>query len=120
MQDEKDIYIASSNMGDFVNRGENFEEFMMQKKEKMQKVEVSFYANSEFSLFDGKNQIPTPQLEELRKAILEKFSTMDLDDIRNSGVSQYEYRKIIGMKYQDIQLSQEDLNALKLYKARLV
>ena len=36
---------------------------------------MSFYDihhHSEFSLFDGKNQIPTPQLEELRKAILEK------------------------------------------------
>ena len=41
---------------------------------------------------------------------------MDADDIANSQISQYEYRKIIGMQYQDITLSQEDIKALSLYK----
>lgn len=89
---------------------------MMQNKDRMQKKEMKFYANSEISLFDGETKIPTPQLQNLRKAILEKFSTMNLEDIENSGISQYEYRKIIGMKYQDIELSREDIGALSLYK----
>ncbi len=116
-QDKTKIYIATSNYADFVKRGENFEEFMMtQNINKMQEREVSFYTNNKFLLFDGENESPAPQLQDIKKAILEKFSKMNLKDIENSGISQYEYRKIIGMKYQDIQLTQEDIEALNLYK----
>ena len=82
----------------------------------MQKSQAIFFNNNEFTLLDGQEEIPLPTLGELRKEILEKFSKMDANDIANSQISQYEYRKIIGMQYQDIDLSQEDINALSLYK----
>lgn len=115
-QEGTDVYIAASNNADFVNRGEKFEEYMLQNKDRMQKRKMSFYSNNEFTLWDGESEIPAPQLQNIRKAILEKFSTMNLEDIRNSGISQYEYLKIIGMKYQNIELTPEDIEALSLYK----
>ena len=115
-QEVSDIYVADRNNADFVKRGEAFEEFMMQNKEKMHKREMSYYTSNEISLFDGENEVPIPQMQDLRKAILEKFSTMNLKDIENSEISQYEYRKIIGMKYHDIELTPEDIEALSLYK----
>ena len=89
---------------------------MMQHKERIQKIQTNLFNNNEFPLTDGQEEIPIPTLEELRKLILEKFSTMDVGDITHSQISQYEYRKIIGMQYQDMDLSSEDINALNLYK----
>lgn len=112
----EEIFIATSNYGDFRKEGSNFEDFMMQNQERMQKSQSTVFSNNEFSLLDGQKEKSPPTLEELRKAILERFSTMDANEIANSQISQYEYRKIIGMQYQDIDLSQEDIKALNLYK----
>ncbi len=111
-----EIFIATNNYAEFRKQGNNFENFMMQNAERMKKAQMTLFDDNEFSLSDGEEEIPPLSLSELRNAILEKFSTMDADDIANSQISQYEYRKIIGMQYQDITLSQEDIKALSLYK----
>ena len=111
-----EIFIATNNYAEFRKQGNNFENFMMQNAERMKKAQITLFDDNEFSLSDGEEEIPPLSLSELRNAILEKFSTMDADDIANSQISQYEYRKIIGMQYQDITLSQEDIKALSLYK----
>ena len=89
---------------------------MIQNQENMQKSQATFFSNNEFSVLDGQEKKSPPTLAELRKAILEKFSRMDVNDIASSQISQYEYRKIVGMQYQDVDLSQEDIKALNLYK----
>ena len=111
-----EIFIATNNYAEFRKQGNNFENFMMQNAERMKKAQMTLFDDNEFSLSDGEEEIPPLSLSELRNAILGKFSTMDADDIANSQISQYEYRKIIGMQYQDITLSQEDIKALSLYK----
>lgn len=111
-----EIFIATNNYAEFRKQGNNFENFMMQNAERMKKSQMTLFDDNDFSLSDGEEEIPPLSLSELRIAILEKFSTMDADDIANSQISQYEYRKIIGMQYQDITLSQEDIKALSLYK----
>lgn len=75
-----------------------------------------FFSNNEFSLSDGKNNIKPPTLAELEESILEKFDSMSIDDLVDTQISQYEYRKIIGIKYQNINLTQEEIQALALYK----
>lgn len=112
----KEIFIATNSYGKFFNEGSNFENFMMQYQERMQKLQTNLFNNNNFSLTDRQEEISIPTSEELRKLILEKFSTMDVGDITDSQISQYEYRKIIGMQYQDMDLSSEDIRALNSYK----
>lgn len=114
--ENKEVFIATSNYNEFRKEGNNFENLIMQNAERMQKSQVTSFGNNEFSLLVGEKNIPQPTLLELQEAILEKFSKMNVNDIANSQISQYEYRKIIGMQYQDIDLSQEDIKALNLYK----
>lgn len=114
--ESKEIFIAANNYFEFKKEGSNFEKFMLQNEERMQKSQTILFNDNEFSLLDGQEEIPLPTLGELREAILKKFSKMDANDIANSQISQYEYRKIIGMQYQDTDLSQEDIKALSLYK----
>ena len=110
------VFIAFNNYGEFRNEGSNFENIMMQKEEEMHSLQATFYGNNVFELNNGQDKIKSPNIEELRVAILERFSSMNIDEIVESQISQYEFRKIIGMKYQDMELSSEDIKALNLYK----
>lgn len=101
---------------DFAEKGENFESFAMQQKDTIMQRKTTMFPNNTFLLNNGEKNITPLTLAELSEAIVRKFQDMSYEDIVKSEISQHEFRKIIGMQYQDINLTSKEINALKVYK----
>lgn len=97
---------------------ENFNNYIDENKEKFKITEHKClcFEDNNFELIANGKKIEILTEEQLRRAILSKFSDMTFDDISDSGLSMHEYRKIIGMQYQDIELTQDEISAMNAYK----
>ena len=106
----------SNQYQDFVEKKEDFESFAMQQKDIIKQRKTTMFSDNTFFLNNGKENIEPLTLTELNEAIVSKFQDMNCEDIVKSEISQHEFRKIIGMQYQDINLTSEEIKALKVYK----
>lgn len=99
-------------------QNENFNNYIDENKEKFKIAEHKClcFEDNNFELIANGKKIEILTEEQLRRAILSKFSDMTFDEISDSGLSMHEYRKIIGMQYQDVELTQDEISAMNAYK----
>lgn len=63
----EEIFIAARNYGEFRKEGSNFENFMIQNQENMQKSQVTFFSNNEFSVLDGQEKKISTNISRIKK-----------------------------------------------------
>ena len=96
----------------------NFDNFVETNKEKFKIIEhtSSYFTENNFKLFSNSKEIETLTEDRIEDLILNKFSNMSFEEISSSGLSMYEYRKIIGMQYKNIELTENEIEAMSAYK----
>jgi len=118
------IYAKIYNIKLYVNRNQNdgsiknikCDSLYATSKNSINKSEeVVMYDTNDFIIQDKDSN--NLEIEYMKEAIVQEVSNMDLVDIEKSNLSEYEFRKVIGMTYENVELTKDELEALSLYKA---